>query len=158
MTISTQANQLPSRVIGVGNIFRGDDAVGILVAQRFAKLDLPGVEVLERSGEGTALMEAMNAYDTVYLVDAMKSGVSPGEILRLEAHNTSLPAQFSASSTHAFGVAEAIEMARLMGKLPLKLIVYGIEGLQYETGQALSPEVEQSIPILINRLREELQT
>ncbi len=145
------------RLIGVGNTFRGDDAVGILVAQKMAKLDMPGIEVLERSGEGTALMEAFKGCETVFVIDAMQSGVAPGEILRFEAQNEKLPAHFSATSTHAFGVAEAVEMARLMDEMPAKLIVYGIEGKQYETGSTLSPEVEQAIPVLINKLREELE-
>ncbi len=145
------------RIIGVGNPFRGDDAVGILVARQLAGLDLPGVQILERSGEGTALMEAMQGCETLYLIDAMQSEASPGEILRFEAHDEPLPAHFSATSTHAFGVAEAIEMARLMGELPSKLIVYGIEGKNYAAGQNLSLEVEHAIPILVDRLREELK-
>ena len=45
-------------VIGVGNAFRGDDGVGLIVAQKLRALTLPGVTVLEQSGEGTALLEA----------------------------------------------------------------------------------------------------
>ncbi len=146
------------RVIGLGNTFRGDDAVGIMVARRLVTLDFPGVEILERSGEGTALMEAMKGSETLYLIDAMQSGSAPGKILRFNAHNQSLSPHFSAASTHAFGVAEAIEMARLLDELPAQLIVYGIEGKNYEVGQNLSPEVEQAIQKLVKIISIELNS
>jgi hydrogenase maturation protease len=158
MQHSKKEGQNSIRLIGVGNIYRGDDAVGIRVAQQLAQRDLPGVEFLERSGEGTALMEAIKGCDAVYLVDALQSGANPGEILRIAAHDKPLPSYFSATSTHAFGVAEAVEMARLMGELPAKLIIFGIEGQQYETGQPLSPEVEAAIPTLVEKLCQELQS
>ena len=45
-------------LIGVGNEFRNDDALGILVAREIRRRNVPGVTVVERSGEGTALMDA----------------------------------------------------------------------------------------------------
>lgn len=145
MTRSIEANRRPTLVIGVGNTFRGDDAAGILVARRLNALDLPEVEILEHSGEGAGLMEAMKDRDSVILVDAVQSGAAPGDIMRFEAHTESLPAHFSGCSTHAFGVAEAIEMARLLSELPRRLIVFGIEGKTFKPGSDLSPEVARAI-------------
>jgi len=156
MTGSLGAKHSPIRVIGVGNTFRGDDAAGIMVARRLADLDFPGIEILEHSGEGSALMEAMKSCETLFMIDAMQPGSSPGKILRFEAQDQPLSANFSATSTHAFGVAEAIEMARLLDELPARLIVYGIEGKNYKIGQNLSPEVEQAIQKMVDIISMEL--
>jgi hydrogenase maturation protease len=145
MNRSIESNRRPTLVIGVGNIFRGDDAAGILAARRLNALNLPEVEILEHSGEGAGLMEALKDRDSVILVDTVQSGAVSGDIMRFEAHTESLPAHFSGCSTHAFGVAEAIEMARLLSELPRRLIVFGIEGKNFEPGSDLSPEVARAI-------------
>lgn len=146
-------------LIGVGNDFRSDDAVGLLVARRFLTFspDLPQLTVLEAIGEGTTLMELWREVETVILVDAVSSGSTPGTIHRLEAHTTPIPAEFFRYSTHSFGVAEAIEMARVLECLPLRLIVYGIEGKVFAAGVGLSPEVQEAAKAVLDLLRDEIQ-
>ena len=45
---------------------------------------------------------------------------------------------FGASSTHALGLADAVELARSLGRLPQRVVVYGIEGAAFEFGNGLS--------------------
>lgn len=144
-------------VIGVGNVFRRDDGVGPAVAQRLRKMALPGVRVLERSGEGTSLMTAWEGAADVFLVDAAWSAASPGTIHRLNPVEEPIPAQFFNSfSSHAFGVAEAIEMARLMEQMPPRMVVFGIEGRSFENGLDLSPEVEQAADEVVDSILKEI--
>jgi hydrogenase maturation protease len=143
-------------VIGVGNEFRGDDAVGICVARRLAALRLPEVRVLEQSGEGADLIDALETAECVYLIDAVSSQGLVGSIYRFEAHEQSLPAQYFGVSSHAFGVSEAIEIARSLGQLPSKLVVYGIEGSDFEIGGGISPAVGQAAENMIRQLLQEL--
>src|SRR5271167_2112504 len=120
-----------SILIGVGNPFRSDDGAGRLVLQRL-RGEIPcGIKVLEETGDGAELLEGWKGADCVFLVDAVQSGAPPGTIHRLDARVERLPTWFSRSSTHSFGVAEAIELARTMGELPEQLVVYGIEGLNF---------------------------
>lgn len=146
-------------VIGVGNIFRGDDGVGPAVAARLRELALPGVTVLEQSGEGTSLIAAWENAAYVIVVDAVQSGAKPGTVHRLDVTEKPIPAQYGSHfSGHAFGVAGAVEMARLLGKLPERLIVYGIEGLAFTTGQGLSVGVERGVETAVIQIRQELST
>lgn len=138
-------------IIGVGNEFRGDDAAGLIVA-RHLRERLPGVAVREAAGEGAALMELWKGFDPVFLIDAVASGADAGTIHRLEAHTGPLPTTFFRYSTHAFGVAEAIEMARVLNLLPPRLIVYGIEGADYTTGAELSPAVAAAVAEVVARV------
>jgi hydrogenase maturation protease len=144
-------------VIGVGNTFRGDDGVGPAVAARLRELALLGVTVLEQSGEGTSLIAAWENAAYVIVVDAVQSGAEPGTIHRLDVTERPIPAHFSSHfSGHAFGVAGAVELGRLLGKLPKRLIVYGIEGLTFATGQGLSAGVKDGVETAVNQIRQEL--
>ncbi len=144
-------------VIGVGNIFRGDDGVGPMVAARLQEMALAGVTIREQSGEGTSLIAAWENAAYVIVVDAVQSGAEPGTIYRLDVTEKPIPAEYGGHfSGHAFGVAGAVEMARLLGKLPRRLIVYGIEGLAFAAGQGLSAEVEGVLETAVQQICGEL--
>jgi hydrogenase maturation protease len=139
----SQPRSLPL-IIGIGNEYRGDDAAGLIVARRLKGRFAYSFTVLEQSGDGAALMEAWRGVETVIVIDAVISGAEPGTIHRLDAKTQPLPKDAFRCSTHAFGVAEAIELSRAMGELPRRLIVYGIEGKNFAAGVGLSPEVEKA--------------
>jgi hydrogenase maturation protease len=132
-------------VVGIGHPFRGDDAIGPLVAEAVAALLLPGVTALAHHGEGTDLMARWQGYDRVVVVDATRSDAGPGTLRRWDAVAGPLPAQLFPKSSHLFGLAEAVEMARLLGQLPPTLIVIGIEGADFTTGAPLSPAVAEAL-------------
>ena len=144
-------------IIGLGNEYRGDDAVGLIVARRLREAAPESVRVLEESGEGAALLESWQDADTVILIDAVHSGAKPGTIHRFDAHVQPIARKFFRFSTHAFGVAEAVELARALGRLPPRLIVYGVEGKSFEAGVGLSPEVEAAAQEVAERVLGELR-
>lgn len=143
-------------IIGVGNAYRRDDAVGLIVARRLRAQHLDVVRILEESGEGAALMEAWKDADTVVLIDAVHSGVAPGTIHRLDAHAQAIPTGLFHYSTHAFSVAEAIELARALDQLPSRLIVYGVEGENFEAGVGLSAAVKKAAEEVVRLVLREL--
>jgi hydrogenase maturation protease len=146
----------PLLIIGIGNEYRGDDGAG-LIAARLLKARLgDSIPVLERSGDGAALIEAWRGAETVILIDAMMSGAAPGTIRRFDAITRPIPRESIRSSTHAFGVVQAIELARALGSLPLRLIVYGIEGKFFAARVGLSEEVEKAVNEAVERLLTEL--
>lgn len=152
-------------VIGVGNRHRADDGVGPQVADRIRSRVWSGVEVIEHSGEGASLMEAWQSGDFVILVDAARSGGEPGVIYEFDAHERPVPTEFFCYSTHAFSVAEAIELARALDRLPAHLHVYAIEGQDFEAGHAMTGEVARSAGIvsdmivahLVERMNDEIE-
>lgn len=144
-------------IIGVGNAHRGDDAAGLIVVRRLQEALGDRVLCREENGEGTVLMEAWQAAETVILVDAMHSGAAPGMVQRFDVAAQSLPAKLLCSSTHVFGVAEAIELARALGQLPAHFIVYGIEGKNFAVGSELSTEAERAIAEAVDCVQQELE-
>jgi hydrogenase maturation protease len=140
----------------VGNAFRGDDAAGLEVAKLLEGTLPDGAELLRREGEPTALMDAWQGADAVWLVDAVHSGGRTGTVHRLDAGEHELPSGLFRASTHAFGLAEAVELARALGRLPARTVVLGIEGARFEAGVELSPEVAAAVPGVAEALREEV--
>lgn len=144
-------------VIGVGNAFRSDDGAGLIAAQRLRDLALPGITILERSGEGSSLMAAWEGSKEVFVIDAVRSGAPPGTIHRIDASNEAIPVQpFNSFSSHAFGVAEAVEMSRLLGTMPQRLLLWGIEGEQFKAGKGLSIVVAQAVDTAVQQIQQEL--
>jgi hydrogenase maturation protease len=135
-------------VIGVGNAWRGDDGAGLAVARRLRELSPAGVEVHEIEGDATALMDVWFGADRVVVVDAAQSGAAPGTVRRFDVRAAALPARLLRSSTHAFGVPDAIELARALGRLPATVDVYAIEGASFAAGDGLTPSVERAAEAL----------
>ncbi len=124
--------------------------MGLVAARRLREEEGNAVSVSEASGEGAALMAAWQGAETVILIDAVHSGAAPGTLHRFDAHRHPLPAGLFRHSTHAFGVA------RTLGQLPPRLVVYGIEGESFRAGRGLSAAVEQALAGLIDHVRQEL--
>ena len=93
-------------VVGVGNPWRGDDAAGLELARRVAGT---GVEVRTVEGDASGLLDAWAGHEHVALVDAAAPATCPGALHTFRADRAPLPAAGLRSSTHAFGVADAVE-------------------------------------------------
>jgi hydrogenase maturation protease len=147
----------PLRVVCVGNRWRSDDAVGLEVARRLAGTLPAGVGLLEREGEPTALIDAWEGAEAVWLVDAVSSGAEPGTVHRLDASERELPAEIFRTSTHHVGLAEAVELARALGRLPRRTVVYGIEGGSFAVGDLLTPPVAAVVDGVADAVRGEAE-
>ncbi len=90
-------------------------------------------------------MAAWSGVGRVFIVDALCSGGAPGSIQRIDASRDTLPASLKQTSTHAFGLAAAIELARALNTLPGVVVIFGIEGANFEYGETLSPTVHEAI-------------
>lgn len=133
-----------SLLIGIGHSYRGDDAVGPMLAEALS--GTAGLDVLVHHGEGTDLMERWTGYNKVVVVDATCSGAEPGTVRIWDAIAETLPTGLFPKGSHVFGLAEGVEMARILGRLPPVLTVVGIEGRSFSTGDAMSAEVSGAAP------------
>ena len=144
-------------VVGVGNALRGDDAVGIAVAERLRGRVPADVDVVECEQEPSRLLDAWDGADLAVVVDACASGEAPGTIHRFDVSDRFLPARVFRSSTHAFGVGDAVELARALDRLPRRVVVFGVEGGQFAAGAGLSPPVESAVERVAENVVRELE-
>jgi hydrogenase maturation protease len=144
-------------LIGVGNRFRGDDGAGLEVASRVRRAHPPGCRILEEEGEPRSLIEDWALVKEALVIDAVWTGAEPGTLHRFDATSDPVPAEVFGSRTDALGVADAVELARKLDKLPPRLSVYGIEGASFEKGEGLTPAVEKTVERLVEELCDELR-
>ncbi|MDH2387914.1 hydrogenase maturation protease [Streptomyces sp. HNM0663] len=161
----TDAARQPARiaVIGVGNEFRRDDGVGWAVIRRLreraARRPLPpGVVLRASDGEPGRLIGLWEATALAVVVDAVRTpGGSPGRVHRLEAGDPDLRGAHSATS-HGLGLGEAVELARTLGRLPRRLVLYAVEAADTSLGAGLTPALEAAVPSLAGRVEDDVRS
>jgi hydrogenase maturation protease len=141
-------------VIGIGNRLRGDDAVGPLVAEAVGRRR--SVRAIEHGGAGLSLIDAWQGAETVVLIDAVRSGATAGRVHRIDLIDETLDVSPWTGSTHAFSLAETLELARGLGRLPRRLVFVGVEAATFEIGADLSPAVRDAIPALVGAVAGEI--
>jgi hydrogenase maturation protease len=114
------------------------------------------VAVLAVEGEATEVMSGWAGCGVAIIIDAVYSGEPPGHVHRLDAASGPLPRELFRLSTHAFGVAEAIELGRALGMLPKRIVVFGIEGRNFDAGSELTPSVAAVVDEVVERILREI--
>ncbi len=132
-------------VLGVGNAWRGDDAAGLEVARRLGQAAPACARIRTHEGDPSGLIAAWREQQHVIVVDAVGSGAAPGTVHRLDPLREPLRSQMFSASTHHLGVAEAVELARALDRLPARLELYGIEAAGFDAGAPLTEAVERAV-------------
>jgi hydrogenase maturation protease len=132
-------------VIGVGNPLRGDDAAGAATARLVAGYVAAHVRVVETSGDGLALLDYCRPERTLFVIDAARAtgdrAAAVGSVIRWDGDETPLPRDHWQGSGHLADVGTALALAEALGRLPRRLVVYGIVGACFDLGADLSPAV-----------------
>lgn len=141
-------------VAGVGNIFKGDDAFGVEVAQRLAKKALPeGVKVVDFGIRGIDLTYALlDGYAVAVLVDAVQRGGEPGTLYVIEPE---WPAEEEPDpedlliAPHDLDPAKVLRLVRVLGGECGRVVLVGCEPLTFgdeeEGAMGLSPPVAAAV-------------
>lgn len=113
--------------------------------------------MLDCGDEPTRLLDLWAGLDTVVVVDAVRSGAAPGTLHRVDAGAGPLPRDVGLASTHAMGIADALELGRSVGRAPARVVVLGLEGGSFVPGERLTPSVEAALEPLVAAVLAELQ-
>ena len=127
-------------VAGIGNIFLGDDAFGVEVAQLLARQTMPeSVRVVDYGIRGFDLAYAlMDDYDAAVLVDTLARGEAPGTIAVIEPDLGALPdADPRAIAMHSIDPLTVLVLVRTLGGQPPPVYVVGCEPLTFGPDEGL---------------------
>ena len=144
------------RIIGIGHVDRGDDALGRIAAARLRESAPASIDIVETDGEAGKLLDLFEGADTVIVIDACVSGARPGTVQRIDAGVTHMPRWLKSASSHAIGLAESVELARALGQLPKRLIIYAVEAASFTLGAPLSSAVAAALDTLPAQIGEDL--
>jgi hydrogenase maturation protease len=112
--------------------------------------------LLDCGDEPTRLLDAWDGLDTVVIVDAVVTGAPAGTIHRVDPGDEPFPRDLGLASTHAVGVAEAVELARAVGRAPRRVVVVGVEGVAFGMGEEMTPAVACALDGVVAAALEEL--
>jgi len=136
-------------VAGLGNSYRGDDAVGPLVAALFAGVN-DGVRDIGPLAEPLDLLGRFDGADLAIVIDAVRSGAPIGTVQVLEidlAHsNDDSPGEPAVTSTHGIGLVGVLRLARAVAQAPRRLVVVAVEGEAFDLGSSMSAAVHAAVP------------
>jgi len=127
-------------IIGVGNEYRHDDGVGLAIAEQLGVTQRPGVTVAQSDGEPSGLIDLWTGADLAIVIDAVQAGGAPGKIYRLGLHHPSATGPKAASS-HGVSLGEAADLARALGRMPERLLFFGVQAACVDPGPGLTPAV-----------------
>jgi hydrogenase maturation protease len=127
--------------------------VGPVVAERLRAVGAP---VLDCADEPTRLLDLWDGLDTVVVVDALRGGAPPGTLHRIDAEDGPLPRDVRLASTHAMGIADALELGRALGRAPRRVVVLGVEAASFGMGEEMTPAVAAAIDELVASVLGEL--
>jgi len=141
------------RIVGLGNEWAGDDAVGLIAAQRLRERCIPGVEVSTRDVPDWEMFEHLQAEDLLIFIDACQSGAEPGTIVELHADDA-MGQGVRHCSSHGLGLTHWLSMADVLGTKTGRVIICGIEIAQTEMGAGLSKPVTAAVADVCDRIAE----
>ena len=131
-------------ILGVGNSMRHDDGVGPASIQLLQKKPEPNVDYLDGGVDGLALIDVIQEYSKVIIIDAVNMGCDPGEIRTFSAKQAKIKIKNDALSTHGFGLAEVIGLLEKLGcKTEIKII--GIQPKDISFGEGLTEPVQYAV-------------
>lgn len=148
-------------IAGIGNIFHGDDAFGVAVAQRLAAYEWPeNVRVVDFGIRAIDLAFALlDGVDVTILVDATARGGEPGTLYLIEPdieHLTESTGEDCVNS-HALDPAKVLRLAKSLGARLKRILVLGCEPLtlgEEEDGRmGLSAIVQAAVEPAIEMIR-----
>ena len=150
-------------VLGLGNILLQDEALGVLAAGRLqtqlaSRPDLSGkVQVLDGGTLGLDLLTYLFDAKRVLFLDAVDAGQKPGELVRLEGE--AIPAALAVKlSMHQVGLQDLLAACWFRGKLPEKMVLWGMQPDVVDWGLELTPVVSKAMPQLVENAYQELET
>lgn len=130
------------RVLGLGNLMRTDDAVGMLTLRKLTQdRRFPReIEVIEGGTLGLDLLHDLYGVSHLLVLDAVDTGAAPGTLARFSGQELArLP---TSKSVHLLGLSDLINALRLMEASPTEVVLLGVQPESTDWGTTLSPIVE----------------
>jgi hydrogenase maturation protease len=142
-------------VLGLGNRIQGDEALGALVIELLERPDTPltglrdrsCVELIDGGTVGLALLPLIEDLDGLVVVDLIDGGKEPGTLQDLDG--LLLLRRDIVMGVHDLGATELLATLQLMGAMPRRVRVVGIQPMRISLGTQLTAEVEATVPALV---------
>jgi hydrogenase maturation protease len=144
-------------VLGLGNILLQDEALGVRAMEGLRQQSrLPEhVSMLDGGTLGLNLLPYLFECDQVLFLDAVNFDAKPGALIRLEGEE--IPTRLAQKmSMHQIGLQDLLAALSFRGKLPGRMVLWGMQPESLDWGLELSPTVQTAMPALVAQAAQEL--
>lgn len=142
-------------VIGLGNRYRHDDAVGIAAATALGELALPDVEVTTDIVDPLALLDVWSQARLAIVIDAAIATASTvGHIRCLDLADVVSSAD--PLSSHSIDVGRTYALGKELDRIPEALRIYAVDVTNTGHGAGLTAPVELALRDLVARVAAEI--
>jgi hydrogenase maturation protease len=135
-------------VIGLGNRYRRDDAVGITAAAALGELALPGVEVATDIVDPLTLLDVWSGARFAVIIDAAVTTSSTAGRIRC-CNLEDVISSTQRLSSHSIDVGRTYALGQALGRIPEALYIYAVDVADTGYGIGLTPQVEQAVPDVV---------
>jgi len=132
-------------LIGLGCRDRGDDALGLIVAERLRPRLAGRARVVVGCADPLALVAHLEGAGTVVVVDALRSDDPPGSLRRLDLAAGDAPPPTARVSGHGDALGAGWRLARSLGVAPRRWWLVGVVGADFTLGAPLSAPVRAAL-------------
>lgn len=144
-------------ILGVGNLLMGDEGIGVHAVRELWKRTLPAhVDVVDGSTAGLEILQLMEGYVRVVIIDAVDAGLEPGTILRFRPKDVTPQDVDLPLSLHQEKVLRVLELADCLGRDLAPIVIYGMQPEAMGWSTELSPAVQARLDSLLDAVEEEL--
>jgi len=133
-------------IVGVGNEFRGDDAIGIDMVQRLQQHRLSAATYLIVQRDASSLIDQWEGKNIIVIDAVCSKNTKTGRIHLIDSFEKLTSYREKLYSTHGIGVVQAFELGKQLGRIPASFLVIGVEGENWGTGEQMSENVRNAIP------------
>jgi hydrogenase maturation protease len=145
-------------ILGIGNLLRSDDGVGLQVIEALRQEKLGDTVGLFEGLSGLDIFDAIKGYDKIIIVDAIQTGSLPGSIHSLSLDDLKKKQAIHSFSTHLnIDFLSMIELAKKLfpEKIPEDVIIMAVEAEDITTiSDKCTPKVARAIQKVIEKIRE----
>ena len=146
-------------VMGVGNVLLKDEGFGVkLLYILKAKYEFPeNVVLIDGGTAGIFLSPEIDYLDKLLIVDVVKAKGEPGEVKIYEKEDFFIDRLPLKLSPHQLGLQEVLLLNEIKGTCPEDVKLIGIIPKSIETGTGLTPELEEKLPEVEEKVLEILK-
>jgi hydrogenase maturation protease len=140
-------------VLGVGNLLRTDEGVGVHAVRALAarlEAEYPDVQFLDGGTLGLNLLMWIEESDAVLLLDAVDCALPAGTVMEWTGAEIPFGAAIRLSQ-HQVTLQEVLGLARVRARLPERLHLIGMQPASLEIGETLSPTAAGALPEMLDR-------
>ena len=139
-------------VVGIGNLLRRDDGIGIIVLESlFEFYKRKDIDYFNFNSASFDLLYRIKSYDVVLLIDGINAGLDVGKLVISELKDIEYKIDNSVTSTHEFNLKDIYDLSKSLG-INTRIYVAGVQVGDTTFGEGLSDALKNKKKDIIKKI------